>query len=131
MMGILKKLKEIFGKECFTPGIREALIERKKLVTKYFKREQTTFECSDGEVLDRNFIFTEDLDTLLDFICLERGVEKNTSEIAVGMDSGQKRLIVTLTVNAQEQLYFAFYKSLMRCYSFSHGLFIYIYFLIF
>ena len=35
---------------------------------------------------------------LLDFICFERNIEKNSAELAVGMDSGQKRMLVTLTV---------------------------------
>ena len=39
-------------------------------VKKYFKREETTFEGSyDGEVVNRHLLFTEDLDTFLDFIC--------------------------------------------------------------
>ena len=45
-MAILSRMKEIFGKESFSMGIKEALIERKKTVKKYFKREETTFERS-------------------------------------------------------------------------------------
>ena len=79
------------------------MIERKKTVKQYFKREETTFEgSSDGEVVTRHFIYTEDLDTLLDFICFERNLDKNSTKLAVGIDSGQKRLIVTLTVDSND-----------------------------
>ena len=57
---------------------------------------------SDGEVVTRHLIYTEDLDTLLDFICFERNLDKNSTKLAVGMDSGQKRLIVTLTVDSND-----------------------------
>ena len=62
-----------------------------------------TTECSwDGEVVTRHLIYTEDLDTLLDFICFERNLDKNSTKLAVGIDSGQKRLINTLTVDSND-----------------------------
>lgn len=76
VMNILARMKGIFGSECFTPGIRESLIDRKKQVKKYFKREEMLFEVGEDEYEKRQLIYTEDLDVLLDFICFERGIEK-------------------------------------------------------
>ena len=42
MMKILRKMKQIFGKKAVTPNIKEAIIERKKKVLKFFKVENTT-----------------------------------------------------------------------------------------
>ena len=76
--------KSFTSETSFSMGIREALIERKKTVKKYFKCEETTFEGSkDGEVLERHLVYTEDLDTLIDLICFERSIDKDSSEIAV------------------------------------------------
>ena len=58
MMAILRRLKSLFGKKAFTPGIAEALIERKKQLTKYFKEEETMFVNSQGEEVKRRFVFT-------------------------------------------------------------------------
>jgi hypothetical protein len=98
MLKLLTRLRTMFGQKAFTPNIRDALIERKKSLTKFFKREEIKFEGTDGEELTRQFVYTEDLEILIDFICHERTVEKSTADIAIGMDSGMKRLIVTLTV---------------------------------
>ena len=66
MLKILRRLKKLFGKKAFTAGIREALIERKKGLTKYFKEEETTFYDSSGEELKRRFVYTEELEMLLE-----------------------------------------------------------------
>ena len=76
MLKILRRLKKLFGKKAFTAGIREALIERKKGLTKYFKEEETTFYDSSGEELKRRFVYTEELEMLLEFILQERDIEE-------------------------------------------------------
>ena len=68
MLNMLRRLKSIFGKKAFTPGIAEALIERKKQLTKYFKEEETTFVNGEDEEVQRRIVFTESLDILLEFI---------------------------------------------------------------
>jgi len=104
IIGIFKQMREIFGQKAFSVGIKNALIERKRKVQQYFKSEQTLFESSnDGETLKRNLIYTDDRDVLLDFICVERNIDKNSAALAVGMDSGQKRMLVTLTVDGLEK----------------------------
>jgi hypothetical protein len=103
MIGILQRMQEIFGTKSFSTGIRQALIDRKKKLTKYFKREETTFEGYEkGATIQRHLIYTEYLGTFLDFICLERGVDIGSSKLAIGMDSGQKRMLVTLTVDDED-----------------------------
>ena len=68
MLRILRRLRKLFGRKAFTPGIAEALIERKKNLTKYFKEEETTFFNSAGEELKRRFVYTEQLEMLLEYI---------------------------------------------------------------
>ena len=68
MMKILRKMKQIFGKKAVTPNIKEAIIERKKKVLKFFKVENTTFKDKDNDDINRQFVFTEDLELLLDFV---------------------------------------------------------------
>ena len=67
MMKILKKMREIFGKNAVTPHIREAIIERKKKVLQYFNVEDTTFKAKDGTDINRQFVYCEELELLLDF----------------------------------------------------------------
>ena len=98
MMAILRRLKSLFGKKAFTPGIAEALIERKKQLTKYFKEEETTFFNNQGEEVKRRFVFTESLDILLDFIIQERDLTSDGVKVNVEMDSGQQRMLVVLQV---------------------------------
>ena len=64
MMKILRKMRELFGRNAVTPHIREALIERKKQVVRYFKVENTTFKSKDGSDIKRQFVYTEDLELL-------------------------------------------------------------------
>ena len=99
MLRILRRLRKLFGKKAFTPGIAEALIARKKNLTKYFKEEATTFYNSDGEELKRRFVYTEELDILLEFVLHERDIEENDVKwVNVELDSGQKRMLVVLQI---------------------------------
>ena len=99
MLKILRRLKKLFGKKAFTAGIREALIERKKGLTKYFKEEETTFYDSSGEELKRRFVYTEELEMLLEFILQERDIEEGDVKwVNVELDSGQKRMLVVLQI---------------------------------
>ena len=59
------------------------------------------FEMGEDEYETRHLIYTEDLDVLLDFICFDRGLEKDSAELKVGMDSGQKRMLVTLHIDGK------------------------------
>ena len=77
MLRILSRLKKLFGKKAFTPGIAEALIARKKNLTQYFKEEETTFYNSAGEEMKRRFVYTEELELLLEFILHERDIEED------------------------------------------------------
>ena len=96
MMKILRKMREIFGKKAVTPNIREAIIARKKKVLKYFKVENTTFKDKDGNDINRQFVFTEDLELLLDFVISERDYEEDNIDVKVSMDGGQGRMLVVL-----------------------------------
>ena len=96
MMKILRKMREIFGKKAVTPNIREAIIARKKKVLKYFKVENTTFKDKDGNDINRQFVFTEDLELLLDFVISERDYEEDNVDVKVSMDGGQGRMLVVL-----------------------------------
>ena len=96
MMNVLRRLKDIFGKKSFTPGIAEALIQRKKKLTKYFKEEETIFVDSQGKEVKRRFVFTEELELLLDFVMHERDMTKEEVKVNVEMDSGQQRMLVVL-----------------------------------
>ena len=98
MLNMLRRLKSIFGKKAFTPGIREALIARKRKLTKYFKEEETTFVDSQGKEVKRRFVFTENLDILLDFIIQERDLTSDEVKVNVEMDSGLQRMLVVLQV---------------------------------
>ena len=98
MLNMLRRLKSIFGKKAFTPGIREALIARKRKLTKYFKEEETTFVDSQGKEVKKRFVFTENLDILLDFIIQERDLTSDGVKVNVEMDSGQQRMLVVLQV---------------------------------
>ena len=98
MLNMLRRLKSLFGKKAFTPGIAEALIERKKQLTKYFKEEETTFFNNQGEEVKRRFVFTENLDILLDFIIQERDMNSEEVKVNVEMDSGQQRMLVVLQI---------------------------------
>jgi hypothetical protein len=102
MLKILKRLRKMFGNSAFTPNIREALITRKLKVAKHFKKEKITFEDGKGGEYTRWAVYTEDLEVLLDFLCEERGVEANVAKLAIGMDSGQKRMLVTLSLMTPE-----------------------------
>ena len=96
MMKILRKMREIFGKKAVTSNIREAIIARKKKVLKYFKVENTTFKDKDGNDINRQFVFTEDLELLLDFVISERDYEEDNVDVKVSMDGGQGRMLVVL-----------------------------------
>ena len=96
MMKILRKMRELFGKNACTPNIREALIERKKKVLKFFKVENTSFKSKDGSDIKRQFVYTEDLELLLDFVISERDYEKEKVEVKVSLDGGQGRMLVVL-----------------------------------
>ena len=98
MLNMLRRLKSLFGKKAFTPGIAEALIERKRQLTKYFKEEETIFVNSQGEEVKRRFVFTENLDILLDFIIQERDMTSEKVKVNVEMDSGQQRMLVVLQI---------------------------------
>ena len=96
MMKILRKMREIFGKKAATPNIREAIIARKEKVLKYFKVENATFKDKDGIDMKRQFVYTEDLELLLDFVISERDYEENNVEVKVSMDGGQGRMLAVL-----------------------------------
>ena len=96
MMKILRKMREIFGKKAVTPNIREAIIARKKKVLKYFKVENATFKDKDGIDMKRQFVYTEDLELLLDFVISERDYEEDNVEVKVSMDGGQGRMLAVL-----------------------------------
>ena len=98
MMKILKKMRELFGRNACTPNIREAIIERKKKVLKYFKVENTSFKSKDGSDIKRQFVYTEDLELLLDFIISERDYEKENVDVKVSLDGGQGRMLVVLHI---------------------------------
>ena len=98
MLNMLRRLKSIFGKKAFTPGIAEALIERKKQLTKYFKEEETTFVNGEGEEVQRRFVFTESLDILLEFIIQGRDLDSDKVKVNVEQDSGQQRMLVVLQI---------------------------------
>ena len=95
-MSTLRKMREIFGKKAVTPNIREAIIARKKKVLIYFKVENTTFKDKDGNDINRHFVFTEDLELLLDFVISERDYEEDNVDVKVSMDGGQGRMLVVL-----------------------------------
>ena len=79
--------------------VEAALIARKKRLTKYFKEEATTFYDNNDEELKRRFVFTEELEILLDFILQERDIEEDKVEfVNVELDSGQKRMLVVLQI---------------------------------
>ena len=60
-------------------------------MTKYFKEEATTFYNSDGKEMKRRFVYTEELDLLLEFILHERDIEEEDVKwVNVELDSGQK-----------------------------------------
>ena len=96
MIKILRRMRELFGRNAFTPHIREAIIERKKQVVRYFKVENTTFKSNGGSDIKRQFVFTEDLELLLDFVISERDYEKANVDVKVSLDSGQGRMLVVL-----------------------------------
>ena len=98
MLNMLRRLKSLFGKKAITPGIAEALIERKRQLTKYFKEEETTFVNNQGEEVKRRFVFTENLDILLDFIIQERDMTSEKVKVNVEKDSGQQRMLVVLQI---------------------------------
>ena len=89
-------MREVFGKKVVAPNIREAIIARKKKVLKYFKVENATFKDKDGNDMDRQFVYTEDLELLLDFVISERDYEEDDAEVKVSMDGGQGRMLVVL-----------------------------------
>ena len=68
-------------------------------MTKYFKEEETTFYNSAGEELKRRFVYTEELEMLLEFILQERDIEEEDVKwVNVELDSGQKRMLVVLQI---------------------------------
>ena len=68
-------------------------------MTKYFKEEETTFYDSSGEELKRRFVYTEELEMLLEFILQERDIEEQAVKwVNVELDSGQKRMLVVLQI---------------------------------
>ena len=58
MIRILRRMRELFGRNAFTPHIREAIIERKKQVVRYFKVENKTFQSNGGSDIKGQFVFT-------------------------------------------------------------------------
>ena len=78
-------MREFFGRNAFTPHIREAIIERKKQVVRYFKVKNTTFKSNGGSAIKRQFVFTEDLELLLDFVISERDYEKAIVDVKVSL----------------------------------------------
>ena len=78
-------MREIFGKKAVTPNICEAIIARKKKVLKYFKDENATFKDKDDIDMKRQFVYTEDLDLILDFLISERNYEEDNVEVKVSM----------------------------------------------
>ena len=91
-------MRELFGRNAFTPHIREAIIERKKQVVRYFKVENTTFKSNGSSDIKRQFVFTEDLELLLDFVISERDYEKANVDVKVSLDGGQGRMLWYFTL---------------------------------
>ena len=58
--------------------------------------ENTTFKSNGGSDIKRQFVFTEDLELLLDFVITERDYEKANVDVKVSLDSGQGTMLVVL-----------------------------------
>ena len=96
----LQVIRNRLGKAAFDTNVKYALKRRRNLLEDYHTAENLTFEDHDDEV-DRPVTFINDMNAFISDICSKRDHSEENLTLALGIDGGQGKLIITLTVSPE------------------------------
>ena len=61
------------------------------------------FTDSEGIRLEASLIFINDLESMVNVVCVARNIDINECEVMIGIDGGKGRLLTTLTISHHDQ----------------------------
>lgn len=101
---ILSHVRKKFGKNVVTSKIKEKLRDRKRILDEFMTSEDIVFLDKHGVPFTTNLVYCKDIVGLVEFICDWRNVEKSECEMAVGVDNGKGKLIMTFNCVVKNEL---------------------------
>ena len=79
------ELNDVNGKRVVEPGLNKHLVEKKQVLSDFYKCEKVTFEGNESTAT----VFCSDIVGLARFVCDERGLEFEKATKKVGIDGGK------------------------------------------
>ena len=95
---ILKNLRIKYGNDIVTPGVHEALAQRKKIFEDYFTTEELNFHNKKEGEIKRSLVFCHDINGFIDKVCEMRSIARESQTNILAMDEGKGSLKLTLTL---------------------------------
>ena len=95
---MLRYLKSKVSKGIYSKKMVSALSSRKTIFKELTDNEVLTFHDSHNKEINKNLIFINDIEAMIDIVTVARGISVEESSIVVSVDGGKGRLLVTLSI---------------------------------
>ena len=95
---MLRYLNSKVSKGIYSKNIVSALSSRKTIFKELTDNEVLTFHDSHNKEINKNLIFINDIEAMIDIVTVARGISVEESSIVVSVDGGKGRLLVTLSI---------------------------------
>ena len=95
---VLSILRRRLGRAAFKSNLKKVVAARTSILDDYFKTENAVFLNKEKEEVTLLLNSIVDINVIISLICEKRGLNENNILVVLGIDGGQGKLIVTITI---------------------------------
>ena len=95
---VLSILRRRLGRVAFKSNLKKVVAARTSMLDDYFKTENAVFLNKEKEEVTLPLTSVVDINVMIYLICEKRGLNENDILVVLGIDGGQGKLIVTITI---------------------------------
>ena len=101
---VFKNLRLKFGRKAVEPSMKQALIDRKKILVPYFSADVFAFENNDGKPVHRPMVYCKNVPELVFEIADRRDMNLSDIKLKVGIDKGRGQLKTVLSLYDPDEI---------------------------
>ena len=98
ILKVVKILRKTFGRNVFVSNIRKIISDKIKSTAKFHESKKMIFKNKSGENIETVLTKVTNLESFIEYIVQKRGYDINRCEVVIGLDGGQKKLILTMNL---------------------------------
>ena len=98
ILKVVKILRKTFGRNVFVSNIRKIISDKIKSTAKFHESKKMIFKNKSGDYIETVLTKVTNLESFIEYILQKRGYDINQCEVVIGLDGGQKKLILTMNI---------------------------------